>query len=573
MKDLVKDTVIWKKVPNTSDHYAGANGMVRKIIDGVFKTKGHDLEKNYDSVYLTTEIPRTDSDKLDTITKSTHTLVCTAFHGERPTGYMCNHKNGRKHDNRPINLEWVTPSRNSIHAVEEGLIKSTTHINAWNPTTGVELYFPSIRRLSVWLGTNPPGAMNIISRYRHTADKNGFIYDVSFGELGNKRSAEVIYRNYTTKKVTLVKNASEAAYRTGIVYNMVCNAVDEDKFLNGYMFKTYKGGVVEWSRHSSRRVDDSLRSYDKYISEVRCYDPITNKVIATTANGQAMSELLMSRSIFIKTATINKALRDDDIRLCKGYVFSYSNDERLMEEIDVVKVEKSRTNDYSVVKYIAKDYITGEMFRGDSLNALVGVCGSEIKTTLYTKTCSDKIGVLYAGYVMLTDEGVLEWPEHTVKEAVRSRDIVTGKLKSNAIPVMVYDHLNSLEYRANSIKEMCLILNTIRKINISSLEKVFRAKDMSMKSGFSIKTEDDMSPWITYSDVEIADSIAAGMGRSSTGVRCKAVNVKDGVTLEADSVMSLVKKLNELDVSATVTAVNQRVKKIRTTLYKGWKIT
>jgi hypothetical protein len=44
-----------------------------------------------------------------------HHLVARAFIGPRPKGLVINHKNGKKTDNRPKNLEYVTPSQNSKH--------------------------------------------------------------------------------------------------------------------------------------------------------------------------------------------------------------------------------------------------------------------------------------------------------------------------------------------------------------------------------------------------------------------------------------------------------------------------
>lgn len=53
-----------------------------------------------------------------------HRLVAAAFIGPCPDGYQVNHRNGRKADNSPANLEYVTPQENIQHATATKLMPS-----------------------------------------------------------------------------------------------------------------------------------------------------------------------------------------------------------------------------------------------------------------------------------------------------------------------------------------------------------------------------------------------------------------------------------------------------------------
>jgi len=50
-----------------------------------------------------------------------HRLVAQAFCPQRIDSECVNHKDGDKHNNKSENLEWVTNSQNSRHAVQSGL--------------------------------------------------------------------------------------------------------------------------------------------------------------------------------------------------------------------------------------------------------------------------------------------------------------------------------------------------------------------------------------------------------------------------------------------------------------------
>ncbi len=54
------------------------------------------------------------------ITKSVHSLVTRAFHGERLPGCESCHRNGDRHDNRPSNLRWGTSKENTADRARHG---------------------------------------------------------------------------------------------------------------------------------------------------------------------------------------------------------------------------------------------------------------------------------------------------------------------------------------------------------------------------------------------------------------------------------------------------------------------
>ncbi len=55
------------------------------------------------------------------VKRSIHRLVASAFIPNPEGKPEINHKNAIKHDNRVVNLEWVTGTENYLHAVKMGL--------------------------------------------------------------------------------------------------------------------------------------------------------------------------------------------------------------------------------------------------------------------------------------------------------------------------------------------------------------------------------------------------------------------------------------------------------------------
>lgn len=81
------------------------------------------------------------------VCRKAHRLVALAFLGNPPTSkHQVNHKNGRRGDNRPDNLEWLTHQENVIHGFRKNgrrisdaqklaMSKATTAYNKrrWHP--------------------------------------------------------------------------------------------------------------------------------------------------------------------------------------------------------------------------------------------------------------------------------------------------------------------------------------------------------------------------------------------------------------------------------------------------------
>lgn len=101
--------VSWKRIRDHPNYEVSSMGAVRNI------RTGNSL-KPYDDGYGYLRV------KLDGRCCRLHILVAVAFIPNPEGKPIVNHKKGRKHDCRASQLEWATPSENTKHAWENGLI-------------------------------------------------------------------------------------------------------------------------------------------------------------------------------------------------------------------------------------------------------------------------------------------------------------------------------------------------------------------------------------------------------------------------------------------------------------------
>lgn len=132
-----KKNKMFKIIPNTFDLYeCNENGEIKRVFSSVSNGKGNSKR----IIGLKPLKPKTKKNGYQEVSLSlpgkhkmfyVHRLVATTFIGNIPSGFVVNHKDGNKKNNKISNLEIVTYSENSSHSFH--VLK-----NKLKPKIGVE---------------------------------------------------------------------------------------------------------------------------------------------------------------------------------------------------------------------------------------------------------------------------------------------------------------------------------------------------------------------------------------------------------------------------------------------------
>src|SRR5574337_1287966 len=114
------NAVRWRAIRDYDGRYVVSDhGEVKTLVARAARKAGYTLKQRISGRgYMYVELSQGGVTKPHMI----HRLVADAFIGARPANFQVNHKDGIKTNNRASNLEYVTASDNSKHAVRLGLI-------------------------------------------------------------------------------------------------------------------------------------------------------------------------------------------------------------------------------------------------------------------------------------------------------------------------------------------------------------------------------------------------------------------------------------------------------------------
>jgi HNH endonuclease len=178
----------WRPVPGWPAYRISSSG---ELAGPRGELKGHFLNSGY--------IGRTLNSGGVRRSTTVQRLVLEAFVGPSPSdGHEANHKNGIKRDNRPENLEWVTPIENKRHASDE-----LGHIGG-RPRTRqrIDEIVPPLRmRITVEQFDSPPRTTVLeLKRTRRIDSYDVALDGVAVGTFGISKVVELIRTSFPRKE-------------------------------------------------------------------------------------------------------------------------------------------------------------------------------------------------------------------------------------------------------------------------------------------------------------------------------------------------------------------------------------
>lgn len=166
---------MWKKYLDTN-YSISEDGQVRNDLTNKILEQSTQQDYKFCSLKINNKYYR----------KRVHRLVAETFIPNPKNKPYVNHKDGNRNNNNVSNLEWVTPSENTQHAVNTGLFTSgrAKPVNQYNLDGELMLTFPSATEAAKQTGTSQEKITMCCKRQRVTANDYQWRYYNDIQDVG-----------------------------------------------------------------------------------------------------------------------------------------------------------------------------------------------------------------------------------------------------------------------------------------------------------------------------------------------------------------------------------------------------
>lgn len=320
--------------------------------------------------------------------KRVHRLVLEAFNPVQGSDKLqCNHKNFNRHDNRLINLEWMTNLENTLystvcHKPFRGKTRSVTDL-----TSGC--VYPSMRAAAIAMTSEcADSSIRDAIQNRRTYHGHVFVFtdDITDSFDTSSYVSEVLNNSRTNNQVSwrpvidLVSNCEYPSIRQAAI----CVEGTQEGLINSIQnHRPYKNRVFVYADSVSAISDVAQYIQDAY--SCCAGDPWKQVKIVDLITGDVYKSMNSAAAILgIDPEKLRRSIKSK--ATCEGHIFADNLD---MTDIEKRKyIQDARNRSGQGIMSSVTELISGQNFPSlESAGKSVGGSGSMVKSAIDNKIC------------------------------------------------------------------------------------------------------------------------------------------------------------------------------------------